>query len=234
MEGPGRGIDSSSRRRCLARSSGIRASRCSEVELTHSGVVEELLTRFRVGSFSRVQGAARQWGRVHASIGLTGVLGGLVATALTGGKSGLKIAYNQAKDEPGEVYRRLLCVWSWRTFRSSPRGDLRTTSQGADTIPQTISHASQPLGATLDVLDYLTNSGSYAKKSSLDKALLFTEQRFPASRAVSTWVALDGLGAKNVPLDNAKRAAFDWIQRKLPDEAKTGGAPHLHSIREQR
>lgn len=180
------------------------------------------------GDWSRITAATSLFSRNVFSTGLKGATIGLLYTALSGGKTGLKIAYNEDKDEPGRFILDSAAYGVGGPFALITRALQSQGDGGSDSLTSTLSHASQPLGLLMDVLDYATNKGSYKDMTLARKSLKFLQQYFPASRAISSWVALDGLGAKNLPLDQTLAAISHWKQeRQLSD---SGGADDPNTV----
>lgn len=170
----------------------------------------------------RMNSATQVFGRTVLSLGVRGALTGMLLTALTGGQQGMKIAVNQDQDEPGKFFLDSLAYGIGGPAMVAYRALNNWTD--SQSVVKSVTRMSQPVSAVLDTLDYIHGTGQYENKTTLEKAQTFIGQRIPLVRALSSWIAIDGLGSKNTSLDTGLRAVSQWkAQQNVVQDQASGG-----------
>jgi len=129
-----------------------------------------------------------------------------------GGPSGLKILYNEAKDEPGKFLME--------SFMAATSGPLYLVMRGKEYgglsgIGEQFVRSMFPYQIMRNFIDMAQGAGSYRDTLPKDRVGKFVQQKIPASRAISTGLSMVGLGWENKPLENSIKGFYKWRRDEM-------------------
>jgi hypothetical protein len=141
----------------------------------------------------------------------------------TGGTSGLKIAWNEAKDEPLKFVGQ---SWAYSTLIGPFGALIRLAGGSNDSTADKLVRLTLPGFLLKEAADAATSQGTYRNMDGLERSTKLLGRIFPVNRIFATAAAAFGLGTESHELDTALRGYWRWrMDNKPPDRLTPGEQP---------
>lgn len=141
--------------------------------------------------------------RVQLGSTMAGSAAHFMLSYLLGGLGGLEIAWEEAKDEP---WKFLLQSWGYTTFAGPWGAVLRSTQDPNAQWFERVLGMTWPGAIATEVTRYFTGTGQYTDRGWLESTGRLFQRYIPIERALTTQLAVFGLGNRDPDRDAAVNA----------------------------
>jgi len=181
-----------------------------------SKVASRLYEAWGSGTAAEKRAATEQFSRFMGYNAAQGALTVGIAALMTQGLFGLKVAKNEAKDDP--------LNFMLESFMSSIGGPMYLMWRGAK--EKNALHATDmatrmvfPFAIASDMRDMADGAGSYRDLEPWDKVAKFLKSKTPGLKPIQYGASLVGLSMHNPDLDTATSAYYRWFKETFKKDA---------------
>jgi hypothetical protein len=171
-------------------------------------VLRKLFESARAGDWKRTWGHAQIAARYFFGAAVGGTAAALLLAYMFGGKEGVKVQTQKAKDAPGEFLKdaltyNLLGGLSSAAYRSVvENNDRRLLAPMLDLV--------FPASVMQSLWELYNGYGRFKDQSPAEKWATFLKSRVAMSRSVAHMASVLGLGESDPALDAATRGFYEW------------------------